>query len=142
MKTLVARNEDSNRNWHLINADGKTLGRLATEVANLLRGKHKAIYTPYIDTGDFVIVVNARKIKITGKKEQQKVYYRYSGYPGGMTEISYKKMLTKFPTRIIREAVRGMVPHNKLGKAMLKKLKVYSGSEHTHLAQQPKALEI
>lgn len=142
MKTYVVKEKDIKKEWFLVNAEGKTLGRLAARVANVLRGKHKAMYTPSMDTGDFIIVVNASKIKVTGKKDMQKVYYRHTGHPGGVRETTYKEMQEKFPERIIMEAVKGMVPHNKLGRAMMKKLKIYAGAEHSHIAQLPKTLEI
>ncbi|MBI4652349.1 50S ribosomal protein L13 [Candidatus Desantisbacteria bacterium] len=142
MKTYVVKEKDVKKEWFLVDAEGKTLGRLATRVANVLRGKHKAIYTTSMDTGDFIIVVNADKIKITGRKDMQKVYRHHTGHPGGVRETKYKEMKEKFPERIIMEAVKGMVPHNKLGRAMMKKLKIYAGAGHLHTAQLPKTLEV
>ena len=141
MKTYVPKKEDIKRKWYVIDATGKPLGRLATQVATILRGKHKPIYTPYMDTGDYVIVINAEKVALTGGKEDKKVYYKHSGYPGGLKAIPYKKMKEKFPERIIRIAVKGMIPHNSLGRKMLKKLKVYKGAEHPHEAQMPELIK-
>jgi len=135
MKTHSTKASDIEREWHVIDASGKTLGRLATEVATLLRGKHKPLYAPHLDTGDFVIVVNAASVRVTGNKAKQKIYYRHSQYPGGLKRISFAEMLDKHPTRIIEHAVKGMLPHNRLGAAMLKKLKVYPGPDHPHEAQ-------
>lgn len=142
MRTYMAKPEEIERQWYVVDATGKTLGRLATKVADILRGKHKPIYTPHVDTGDYVIVINAEKIELTGKKWEQKKYYRHSGYPGGLKEITYEKLLKKNPEFIIEKAVRGMIPHNRLGRQMIKKLKVYAGPEHPHQAQQPKELEL
>jgi large subunit ribosomal protein L13 len=130
------------REWFLVNAEGKTLGRLATEIAKVLRGKHKPIYTPHLDCGDYVIVVNAEKVRVTGRKLDQKMYYRHSGYPGGIKSISLRNQLQKHPDRVLQAAVRGMLPKNPLGRKMLKKLKVYVGDSHPHQAQQPKVLEL
>ena len=141
MKTYVPKKEDIKRKWYVIDAAGKPLGRLATQVATILRGKHKPIYTPYMDTGDYVIVINAEKVVLTGGKEEKKVYYKHSGYPGGLKVIPYKKMKEKFPERVIRIAVKGMIPHNSLGRKMLKKLKVYKGAEHPHKAQMPELIK-
>lgn len=141
-KTFLPQKDEIDKKWWLIDADGMVLGRLATKVADILRGKDKPIYTPFFDTGDFVIVVNAEKIKLTGKKDKQKVYYRHSGYPGGLKEISYEKMITTHPERIIKHAVSGMLPKNKLNRKILKKLKVYTGPEHKHIAQKPEAVKI
>lgn len=135
MKTHSTKASDIEREWHVIDASGKTLGRLATEVASLLRGKHKPLYAPHLDTGDFVIVVNAASVRVTGNKAKEKIYYRHSQYPGGLKSVSYAEMLDKHPTRIIEHAVKGMLPHNRLGRAMLKKLKVYPGPDHPHEAQ-------
>ncbi|RPJ11346.1 MAG: 50S ribosomal protein L13 [Deltaproteobacteria bacterium] len=140
MKTYQAKKEEVARQWYLINAEGKVLGRLATQLATILRGKKKPIYTPHVDTGDFVIVVNAGKIALTGKKMKDKIYYHHSGHPGGIKATSAEKLLAKKPTEVIRLAVKGMLPKNKLARHMLSKLKVYSGPEHPHKAQQPKAL--
>jgi len=142
MKTQVAKKEEVNRDWYLINAEEKVLGRIATHIANVLRGKNKPTFTPSVDTGDFVIVVNANKIALTGNKLNDKMYYSHSGYPGGIKSINVGKLLEKKPGDIIKKAVKGMLPKNKLGAHMLKKLKVYSGSEHPHKAQQPKALNL
>ncbi|MCU0288223.1 MAG: 50S ribosomal protein L13 [Acidobacteria bacterium] len=141
-KTFVPQKDALERKWWLINAEGVVLGRLASRVANILRGKNKATYTPFFDTGDFVIIVNADKVKLTGNKEEQKMYYRYSGYMGGMKEISYKHMLAKHPDRILTHAVKGMLPKNRLNRKILKKLKVYAGAEHKHQAQKPETLKV
>ncbi len=135
MKTYSTKAKDVEHRWHVIDASGKTLGKLATQVANLLMGKHKPIYVPYLDTGDFVIVLNATKVKVTGKKPKQKTYYRHSGYPGGIKAETYEELMATHPTRIIEHAVKGMLPHNRLGRAMFKKLKVYAGDSHPHQAQ-------
>jgi large subunit ribosomal protein L13 len=137
MKTYSTRVKDVKRQWWVIDAAERTLGKVATEVANLLMGKHKPLYAPYIDTGDYVVVVNAAKVKVSGKKAEQKTYYRYSGYPGGLKSASFKEVFDKDPTRVIELAVKGMLPHNRLGRAMFKKLKVYPGDEHPHQAQTP-----
>ena len=143
MKTTVsAREQDVQRDWYVVDAQGETLGRLATRVATVLRGKHKPIYTPHVDCGDYVIIVNAEKIHTTGQKLNQKMYYRHSGYPGGLKEITLKDQLQKFPDRVLESAIRGMLPKNRLGRRMFKKLKVYAGPEHPHSAQQPKQLEL
>ena len=142
MKTFNAKKENIVKDWYVIDAEGKVLGRLATEIARRLRGKHKPVYTPYVDTGDFVIVVNAGKVKLTGKKLTDKIYYRHSGYPGGLTETPAGKMLQEKPGEVLRLAVRGMLPKNSLGRAMLKKLKIYSGSDHCHEAQCPRVLDL
>jgi len=135
MSTYSTKAKDVERRWHVIDASGKTLGKLATQVANLLMGKHKPTYDPYLDTGDFVIVLNATKVKVTGKKPKQKTYYRHSGYPGGIKAETYEELMATHPTRIIEHAVKGMLPHNRLGRAMYKKLKVYAGDSHPHKAQ-------
>lgn len=142
MKTFMAKAETADRRWLLIDAEGQTLGRLATQIASILRGKHKAEYTPHVDTGDYVIVVNADKIVVTGNKEAQKMYRRHSGYPGGMKEVSYQDMMAKHPERILESAVRGMLPKNSLGRQMYRKLKVYSGPDHPHTAQEPVQIEV
>jgi large subunit ribosomal protein L13 len=142
VRTYTARAEDMEREWFLVNAEGKTLGRLASEIASVLRGKHKPIYTPHLDCGDYVIVVNADKVRVTGRKLDQKMYYRHSGYPGGLKSISLRNQLQKHPERVLQAAVRGMLPRNRLGRKMLKKLKVYAGDSHPHQAQQPKVLEV
>jgi large subunit ribosomal protein L13 len=137
MKTYVPKKDDIEKKWWVINADGKVLGRLATEVATLLRGKRKPEYAHFLDAGDFVVVINAEKVKITGKKLDQKKYYSHSGYPGGIKEKTLKELLEKKPEDVIRKAVRGMIPRNKLGRAVYKKLKVYRGPDHPHEAQSP-----
>lgn len=142
MKSYVAKPLEIERKWYVVDAAGKTLGRLSTEIATRLRGKHKPIYTPHVDCGDFIIVVNAEKIKLTGNKENQKVYRHHTGYMGGLRERSYKEMLEKHPERIIEKAVKGMLPKNSLGNQMYTKLKVYAGPEHNHSAQQPEVLDI
>lgn len=142
MKTEVAKIETVKRDWYLVDAQDLVLGRLASQVANVLRGKNKAIYTPSVDTGDFVIVVNADKIALTGRKLADKVYYSHSGFPGGLKEITAGKLMEKKPEDIIKKAVKGMLPKNKLARHMLKKLKIYAGATHPHDAQQPKTLAI
>ncbi len=142
VKTYTVRKGDIKREWYVVDARGKTLGRLASEIAKILRGKHKPIYVPHLDCGDHVIVVNAEKVWVTGKKLDQKFYHRHSGYPGGLKSISLRDQLQKHPTRVLEAAVRGMLPKNRLGRAMIKKLKVYAGSSHPHQAQQPKVLEL
>src|SRR5687768_13241232 len=142
MKTYVANAQDRERNWLLVDAEGQTLGRLATQIADALRGKRKPVYTPHVDTGDFVIVVNAEKISVTGQKLQEKKYYRHSGYPGGLKSRTLNDMLERRPEEVIRLAVKGMLPRNRLARKQLTKLKVYAGPEHPHVAQQPKPLEL
>ena len=142
MKTEVAKIENVKRDWYLVDAQEMVLGRLASQIANILRGKNKAIYTPSVDTGDFVIVVNAEKIALTGRKLADKSYYSHSGFPGGLKEISAGKLLDKKPEELIKRAVKGMLPKNKLSRHMLKKLKIYAGSSHPHDAQQPKVLAL
>ncbi len=142
MKTYSAKPLEVERKWYLIDAEGKTLGRLASLIANLLRGKHKPQYTPHIDTGDFVIVINAEKIKVTGNKETDKKYYRHSGYPGGLKVTSFKEMMEKNPVQALEKAVKGMLPHNTLGQDQFNKLKVYAGNEHNHEAQKPVLYEM
>lgn len=142
MRTYSAKPQEVERTWYVIDAQGQTLGRLASRVATLLRGKHKPNYTPHVDCGDFVIVVNAAKVHVTGQKMDQKIYYRHSGYPGGLKEITLRRQLQIFPERVLEAAVRGMLPKNKLGRKMFKKLKVYAGAEHPHAAQQPQTLEL
>jgi large subunit ribosomal protein L13 len=141
-KTFVATPENRQRDWYVVDADGKTLGRLATQLADLLRGKRKPEYTPHCDTGDFVVVVNAEKIHVTGRKREQKRYWRHSGYPGGIRSRTLGEMLDRRPEEVIRKAVKGMLPRNRLARQQLRKLKVYAGGEHPHAAQQPKELEI
>ena len=142
MKTVSMRAEDVQHSWFVVDAEDKTLGRLATEIARRLRGKHKPQYTPHVDTGDFIIVVNAEKVRVTGAKTTDKIYYRHSGFPGGIKSTSFERMRDTHPERIIETAVKGMLPKNPLGRAMLKKLKIYAGGEHPHSAQQPEPLEI
>jgi large subunit ribosomal protein L13 len=142
MKTFSAKPHEVTREWFVVDATDKVLGRLATEIARRLRGKHKAIYTPHVDTGDFIVVVNVDKVKVTGSKAEDKKYFRHSGYPGGITETSFTKMQQRFPARVLEKAVKGMLPKGPLGYAMLKKMKCYAGGAHPHSAQQPKVLEI
>ena len=142
MSTYSAKEQDIRRLWYLIDADSLVLGKLATEVARRLRGKHKPIYTPHVDTGDFIIVVNAEKIALTGKKLTDKIYYHHSGYPGGLKETSAGKMLKEKPEELLRKAVKGMLPKNSLGRKMLRKLKIYTGNDHCHEAQCPQPLEL
>ena len=141
-KTYVTKKENVQREWYVVDATGQTLGRLAAQIAHVLRGKHKPIYSPSIDAGDYVVVVNAEKIRVTGRKLDKKIYYRYSGYPGGLKEITLRDLLRKHPTRVIEHAVRGMLPRNRLGRRMFRKLKVYAGPDHPHAAQQPSPLEL
>lgn len=142
MKTFSAKSEEVQHGWFLVDAKGKILGRLATEIARRLRGKHKAEYTPHVDTGDFIVVVNADEIRVTGRKTTDKVYYRHSGYPGGLKTETFEKLQARRPERILELAIKGMLPKNSLGRAMFRKLKVYVGSVHPHSAQQPEILEI
>ena len=142
MKTYLTKPADVERQWYVVDAEGKNLGRLASEIAKILRGKHKPIYSPSVDCGDYVIVLNADKISVTGRRLDQKYYYRHSGYPGGISSISLREQLEKHPTRPLEAAVKGMLPKNPLGRKMLKKLKLYTGSEHPHQAQQPVELEL
>lgn len=142
MKTYNAKKEDITRNWYVIDAEGQILGRIASEVARRLRGKHKPVYTPYMDAGDFVIVVNAGKVSLTGKKLSEKVYYHYSGYPGGLKKTYAGKLLNDSPERVLVSAVKGMLPKNSLGRKMLKKLKVYVDNDHPHEAQCPQVIEL
>jgi large subunit ribosomal protein L13 len=142
MKTFSAKPAEVKRDWYIVDAAGKTLGRLSTELARRLRGKHKAEYTPHVDTGDYIIVINAEKVHVTGNKEQDKIYYHHTGYIGNMKSASLGKLRQTYPERIIETAVKGMLPKNPLGRAMFKKLKVYAGDKHGHQAQQPKLLEI
>ncbi len=141
-KTYSAKAEEVERTWYVVDAEGKTLGRLATEVARILRGKHKPIYTPHVDTGDFVIIVNADKVRVTGKRLDQKMYYRHSGYMGGLKETSMRTMMDRHPERVLQLAVKGMMPKNPLGRQMYRKLKVYATPDHPHAAQQPQPLEL
>ncbi|KTD25530.1 MULTISPECIES: 50S ribosomal protein L13 [Legionella] len=142
MKTFSAKAHEVKRDWYVIDASDKVLGRLATEIARRLRGKHKAEYTPHVDTGDYIIVTNAEKVTVTGRKFKEKMYYHHSGFPGGIKSTSFDKLQAKNPARIIELAVKGMLPKNPLGREMYRKLKVYIGNEHPHAAQQPKQLEI
>ncbi len=142
MKTFSAKPETVQREWYVVDAAGKTLGRLATEIARRLRGKHKAVYTPHVDTGDYIIVVNADKVRVTGNKATDKLYHRHTGYVGNLKTITFEKLREKAPERLIEKAVKGMLPKNPLGRAMFGKLKVYAGPEHKHTAQQPQQLDI
>ncbi len=142
MKTFMAKAEEVSRKWYVVDAAGKPLGRLASEIANILRGKNKPTYTPHVDTGDYVIVLNAEKVVLTGNKLDQKLYRRHTGWPGGLKETTARNLMAKAPERVIELAVKGMLPHNSLGRAMYKKLKVYKGAEHEHQAQKPEVLEI
>nr|WP_296154575.1 50S ribosomal protein L13 [uncultured Peptoniphilus sp.] len=142
MKTTMAKANEVDRKWYVVDAEGKVLGRLATEVANILRGKNKPIYTPHVDTGDYVIVINAEKVKLTGSKWDDKIHAYHTGYPGGRREVAYKEIREKHPERVIEYAVKGMLPKNRLGRSMFTKLKVYAGSEHPHAAQQPENYEV
>ena len=141
-KTLSAKPNEIERTWYVVDAEGKTLGRLATEIARILRGKHKPIYTPHVDTGDYVIVINADKVRVTGNRLDQKFYYRHSGYMGGLKAIPLRRMLETHPERVIEHAVKGMLPKNRLGRKMYKKLKVYASPDHPHQAQKPQPLEL
>ena len=142
MKSFIAKPAEVERKWYVVDADGKTLGRLASEVASVLRGKNKPTFTPHVDCGDYVIVINAEKVVVTGKKRAEKIYKKHTGYPGGLREITFDKLQQKKPEEIIRHAVKGMLPDGKLGRQMFKKLKVYAGAEHPHTAQKPETLEI
>lgn len=142
MKTFSAKPETVKRDWYVVDATGKTLGRLASEIARRLRGKHKPEYTPHVDTGDYIVVINAEKVVVTGNKAKDKIYHRHTGYPGGLKSISFEKLIEKAPERVIANAVKGMLPKNPLGRAMFRKLKIYAGPEHKHQAQQPKPLDI
>ena len=142
MKTFTAKPESVTRDWYVVDATGKTLGRIATEIAARLRGKHKPEYTPHVDTGDYIIVVNAEKVAVTGAKAQKKMYYSHTGFPGGIKEISFEKLIAKKPEMVLELAIKGMLPKGPLGRAMFRKLKVYAGAEHQHAAQQPQVLDI
>ena len=142
MKTFVAKPESVQREWFVVDAEGKTLGRIATEIANRLRGKHKPEYTPHCDTGDYVVVVNAEKVQVTGNKAKGKIYYSHTEFPGGLKQISFEKLIEKAPERVIEFAVKGMLPKGPLGREMYRKLKVYAGPEHKHAAQQPQVWEL
>ena len=142
MKTFSAKSHEVQRDWFVVDADNKVLGRLASEIARRLRGKHKPEFTPHVDTGDYIVVVNAGKLRVTGKKETDKIYYRHSGYPGGIYETTFGKMQERFPGRALEKAVKGMLPKGPLGYAMIKKMKIYAGADHPHEAQQPQPLEV
>ncbi|MCC5852095.1 MAG: 50S ribosomal protein L13 [Alkalimonas sp.] len=142
MKTFTAKPESVQRDWYVVDAAGKTLGRISTEIAARLRGKHKPEYTPHVDTGDYIIVVNADKVVVTGNKAKDKMYYSHSGFPGGIKEINFEKLLAKKPEMVLEKAIKGMLPKGPLGRAMFRKLKVYAGAEHQHAAQQPQVLDI
>ena len=142
MKTFVAKPAEVERKWYVVDAEGKTLGRLASEIARILRGKHKPIYTPHVDTGDYVIVVNAEKVHVTGNKRQDKMYRWHTGYMGGLKERNFQEMINRQPQKVIMRAVKGMLPHNSLGRQMLTKLRVFAGPDHPHAAQQPEALDL
>ena len=142
MKTFTAKNETVQRDWYIVDAAGQTLGRLATEIASRLRGKHKPEYTPHVDTGDYIVVINAEKVCVTGKKTSDKIYYSHTGFPGGIKEISFEKLIDKAPERVLEAAVKGMLPRNPLGRDMYRKLKVYAGTNHPPAAQQPQELKI
>ena len=142
MKTFSAKTETVKRDWYVVDANGLTLGRLATEIASRLRGKHKPEYTPHVDTGDYIVVINAEKVHVTGNKTQDKIYYSHSGFPGGIKSINFEKLIQRAPERVIESAVKGMLPKNPLGRAMYRKMKVYKGSAHPHTAQQPQELKI
>ena len=142
MKTFSANPSNIKRDWYVVDADNKVLGRLAAEIARRLKGKHKPEYTPHMDTGDYIVVVNAEKVAVTGNKYNDKIYYHHTGFPGGIKSTNFRGMIENHPTRVIEKAVKGMLPRNKLGRAMLAKLKIYAGEEHNHHAQQPKPLDI
>lgn len=142
MKTYSAKPETVKRDWYVLDASGKTLGRIATEIASRLRGKHKPEYTPHVDTGDYIVVINAEKVRVSGNKMSDKMYYRHTEFPGGLREMNFEKLIKHAPERVLELAVKGMLPRNPLGRAMRRKLKVYAGSEHPHVAQQPQQLEI
>ena len=142
MKTISVKSESVKRDWYVIDAEGATLGRMATEIAVRLRGKHKPEYTPHVDTGDYIVVINADKVRVTGNKAKDKIYHRHTGYPGGLKSVSFEKLIEKAPERVVQSAVKGMLPKGPLGRAMFKKMKVYAGSEHPHTAQQPQQLTL
>ena len=142
MKTYTTKPSDIKRGWYLVDAEGQNLGRLATRIATLLKGKHKVIYSPSMDTGDYVVVINAEKVAVTGRKMDEKIYYRHTGFPGGLRQINLQDQLATHPDRVLKAAVKGMLPHNRLGRAMFKKLKVYAGAEHPHGAHKPMKLEL
>lgn len=142
MRTFTAKTAEIEREWYVVDAEGQTLGRLASRIAPIIKGKHKPIYTPHLDCGDYVIVINADKVRVTGQKMDQKFYHRHSGYPGGLRSISLRDQLATYPERVLQSAVKGMLPKNKLGRRMIKKLKIYAGDSHPHQSQQPKPLEL
>ena len=142
MKTYSAKSQTATHDWYVVDAAEKTLGRLASRIALILRGKHKPEYTPHVDTGDYVIIINAEKVKVTGNKAADKIYYNHTGYPGGIKQISFEKLIQKTPKRVLELAIKGMLPKNSLGRAMYRKLKVYAGAQHEHSAQQPKVLDL
>jgi large subunit ribosomal protein L13 len=142
MKTFSAKPQNVEHNWLLVDAEGQTLGRIATEIATRLRGKHKPEYTPHVDTGDFVVVINAEKVRVTGNKSKDKMYHHHTGFPGGLKSFSFEKLMDRAPDRVLKLAIKGMLPRTPLGRAMFKKLKVYAGNEHPHAAQQPQALQL
>ncbi len=142
MKTFMAKKEEIERDWYVVDADGQVLGRLASQIAAILRGKHKPEFTPHVDCGDHVVVINAEKVRLTGKKAATKQYFRHTGYPGGLRSVSFQDLIRKRPRAVIERAVWGMLPHNRLGRKMLKKLRVYAGEEHPHQAQKPQTLEL
>jgi large subunit ribosomal protein L13 len=142
MKTFSAKPQNVEHNWLLVDAEGQTLGRIATEIATRLRGKHKPEYTPHVDTGDFVVIINAEKVRVTGNKSKDKMYHHHTGFPGGLKSFSFEKLIDRAPERVLKLAIKGMLPRTPLGRAMFKKLKVYAGNEHPHAAQQPQALQL
>jgi large subunit ribosomal protein L13 len=142
MKTFSAKPQNVEHNWLLVDAEGQTLGRIATEIASRLRGKHKPEYTPHVDTGDFVVVINAEKVRVTGNKAKDKMYHHHTGFPGGLKSFSFEKLIDRAPDRVLKLAIKGMLPRTPLGRAMFKKLKVYAGNVHPHAAQQPQALQL
>jgi large subunit ribosomal protein L13 len=142
MRTISVKSESVKRDWYLVDAQGATLGRMATEIAIRLRGKHKAEYTPHVDTGDYIVVINAEKVRVTGNKAKDKLYHRHTGYPGGLKSISFEKLIDSSPERVIQNAVKGMLPKGPLGRAMFKKMKVYPGTDHPHIAQKPQQLTL
>jgi large subunit ribosomal protein L13 len=142
MKTISAKPHEVKRDWLVVDATGQVLGRLASQIASRLRGKHKAVYTPHVDTGDYIVVINVEKLRVTGNKAEQKIYYRHSGYPGGLYSTTFSKLQASHPERVLEHAVKGMLPKGPLGSAMFRKLKIYAGSEHPHTAQQPKATQL
>lgn len=142
MKTYSAKAETVQHDWYLVDAEDKVLGRLATEIARRLRGKHKPEYTPHVDTGDYIVVINAEKVAVTGNKFEGKLYHHHTGFPGGLKTVTFRQLIEKHPTRVLENAVKGMLPKNSLGRAMMKKLKIYAGDQHNHSAQQPEPLEV